>query len=112
MLLILILGLSGLAVGGTMLHRRYHMRRQAGWSTHPGSQPDITTWGPGQSVHDLRYGASSNIGGYANEKGKATESVRGMTQVSSAATSEFFYPQNSNTGSSAREKRISSGRFF
>lgn len=39
--------------------------------------PNINTWGPNQSVHDLGYtpGAGTNI-----EKGKGREQVRGINE--------------------------------
>lgn len=82
MLIILVLGLTAIAIGGWFLHRRYHRRREARWALGPGSQPNINTWGPGQSVHDLGYGAGAAAaggqrgaggGGGDAEKGKMRE---------------------------------------
>ena len=77
MVIVLFVGLGLVAWIFWFLHRRYHRRREAQWSQAVGSRPDITTWGPGQSVHDLGYtpGASANI-----EKGKAKEQVRGVNE--------------------------------
>lgn len=77
MLIVLFIGLAVVAWVFWFLHRRYHRRREAQWSQAVGSHPDINTWGPGQSVHDLGYtpGASANI-----EKGKGKEQIRGVDE--------------------------------
>ena len=77
MLIVLVLGLSGLAFAFWFFHRRYHRRREAQWGQTTGSTPNISTWGPGQSVHDLGFtpGASANI-----EKGKGREQMRGINE--------------------------------
>lgn len=89
MLFIIVLGLSALAIGGWFFHRRYHRRREAKWSNALGA-PDITTWGPGQSVHDLGYygsGAGSAPGAYG-EKAKAKEQTRGVNEPPPARMKE------------------------
>lgn len=80
MLIVLIIGLTAAAVGGWFFHRQYHRKREAQWAL--GSRVDMTTWGPGQSVHDLGYyGSGANAGAVAAaEKGKAKEQVRGVNQ--------------------------------
>lgn len=50
MLIILFLGFGLLAWLGSYLHRRHHRRQDA---EAVGSQPDISTWAPGQSVHNI-----------------------------------------------------------
>ncbi len=78
MLVVLFVGLIGLAFIFWFLHRRYHRRREAQWGQATGgSMPNINTWGPNQSVHDLGYtpGASAN-----SEKGKGREQVRGINE--------------------------------
>ncbi len=78
MLVVLFFGLIGLAFVFWFLHRRYHRRREAQWGQATGgSMPNINTWGPNQSVHDLGYtpGAGTNI-----EKGKGREQVRGINE--------------------------------
>lgn len=78
MLVVLLVGLISGATIFWFLHRRYHRRREAQWGqASAGSMPNINTWGPNQSVHDLGYtpGASANI-----EKGKAKEQVRGINE--------------------------------
>jgi len=77
MLIMLILGLSAGAFIFWYLHRRYHRRREARWGNATGSTPNISTWGPGQSVHDLGFtpGASANV-----EKGKTREQTRGVNE--------------------------------
>ena len=77
MLIALAIGLALVALCGWLLHRRYHRRREAQWSQAVGSQPDITTWGPGQSVHDFGV---AGLGMPMQEKGKAREQVRGMNE--------------------------------
>lgn len=75
MLIVIFVGLSLIAIGGWFFHRRYHRKREAKWSAASGSQPNINTWGPGQSVHDLGYtpgGGSSVSYGYS-EKGKTRQ---------------------------------------
>ena len=85
MLIVLILGLSGAAFLFWLLHRRYHRRREAQWGHTTGSTPNISTWGPGQSVHDLGFtpGASANI-----EKGKGKEQTRGVNEPPPARMKE------------------------
>lgn len=80
MLIVLIIGLTAVAVGGWFFHRQYHRKREAQWAL--GSRVDMTTWGPGQSVHDLGYyGSGASAGAVAAaEKGKAKEQVRGVNQ--------------------------------
>ena len=81
MLIVLALGLSAVAFLFWFLHRRYHRRREAQWNQVVGSTPNISTWGPGQSVHDLGFtpGASTSTGPPA-EKGKGKEQVRGINE--------------------------------
>ena len=50
MLIVLFLGFGLLAVLGSYLHRRHHRRHDA---ESAGSQPDLSTWGPGQSAHNI-----------------------------------------------------------
>lgn len=50
MLIVLFLGFGLLAWLGSYLHRRHHRRQDA---EATGSQPDLGTWGPGQSVHNF-----------------------------------------------------------
>lgn len=80
MLIVIIVGLTALAIGGRIFHRRYHRKREAQWAL--GSRVDMTTWGPGQSVHDLGYyGSETPVGpGASVDKGKAKEQVRGVNQ--------------------------------
>ncbi|KAI4117765.1 MAG: hypothetical protein LQ345_002073 [Seirophora villosa] len=78
MLIILVLGLTGLAVGGVYLRRHIHRRREARNFGVAGSRQDLETWGPGQSVHD--FGAAGAASGApANEKGKEREGVENPT---------------------------------
>ena len=75
MLIVLALGLSLIAVVGTLWHRRYRRNRELRSSGGLGShQPNINTWGPGQSVHDLGFinGAAAPY----QEKRKAREQTR------------------------------------
>ena len=81
MLIVILLGLLAVAIGFWFLHRRYHRRREAHWNLGPASQPDINTWGPGQSVHDLGFGASAATAATGdNEKGKSREQVSQVVQ--------------------------------
>ena len=75
MLIVMALGLTALAIGGWFLHRRYHRRRESQWASMSSSQPNINTWGPGQSVHDLSFGAGAASNNY-NEKGKTRDQAR------------------------------------
>ncbi|MCJ1463931.1 hypothetical protein MMC07_002540 [Pseudocyphellaria aurata] len=76
MLIILFLGFGILAWAGWYLHRRYHRRHDGEAMTTSAAsvtrQPDLETWGPGQSVHD--FGA---VGGVVrpqmDEKGKGND---------------------------------------
>ena len=68
MLIVLFLGLGALAIGGWWFHRRYQRRQDLGEHDRTG-QPDLGSWGPGQSVHE--FGAAGAAGEVAqNEKGK------------------------------------------
>lgn len=75
MLIVLVLGLAGLAVGGVYLRRYIHRRREAQEFGATGSRQDLETWGPGQSVHDFGA-AGAAAAGSANEKGKEKEVVQ------------------------------------
>ncbi len=79
MLVILIIGLTLVAVIGALLHRRYHRRREAQWS-QAAVLPNINTWGPGQSVHDLGYTNGGAIAYGEKDRGKAKEQVRGVNE--------------------------------
>lgn len=80
MLIILIIGLTALAIGGWFFHRQYHRKREAQWAL--GSRVDMTTWGPGQSVHDLGYyGSGTTVGaGPPADKGKGKEQLRAVNE--------------------------------
>lgn len=75
MLIILFFGFGILAWAGSYLHRRYH-RLHDGEAMMTSAisaprQPDLETWGPGQSVHD--FGAIDGVVAarpQMNEKGK------------------------------------------
>ncbi|KAL8876836.1 MAG: hypothetical protein Q9198_005031 [Flavoplaca austrocitrina] len=75
MLIILVLGLGGLAVGGVYLKRYIHRRRDAQETAAAGTRQDLQTWGPGQSVHEFGppVAAASNPAG---EKGRDIEMVQ------------------------------------
>ncbi len=79
MLVILIIGLTLVAVIGALLHRRYHRRREAQWS-QAAVLPNINTWGPGQSVHDIGYTNGGAIAYGEKDRGKAKEQVRGVNE--------------------------------
>ncbi|KAL8686380.1 MAG: hypothetical protein Q9218_007145 [Villophora microphyllina] len=77
MLIILVLGLTGLAVGGVYLRRYIHRRREARDASLAGPRQDLETWGPGQSVHDFGTHGVANVGSpVASEKGKERETVQ------------------------------------
>ncbi|KAL8857635.1 MAG: hypothetical protein Q9178_005800 [Gyalolechia marmorata] len=75
MLIILVLGLGGLAVGGVYLRRYIHRRRDAQEAALAGPRQDLQTWGPGQSVHefDSPVAVANNAG---REKGRDIEMVQ------------------------------------
>lgn len=79
MLIVLFLGLGALAFAGTWLHRRRQRRQEIGGHDRTG-QPDLGSWGPGQSVHEIgepgAVGAAGATGEVVqNEKGKSREVV-------------------------------------
>ncbi|KAL8721004.1 MAG: hypothetical protein Q9181_007801 [Wetmoreana brouardii] len=82
MLIILVLGLSGLAVGGVYLKRYIHRRREAREFGARGSRQDLETWGPGQSVHDFGATGVENVGP-RGEKGKEREMVQAPEEITS-----------------------------
>ncbi|KAK4691999.1 hypothetical protein P7C71_g5121, partial [Lecanoromycetidae sp. Uapishka_2] len=88
MIVVLAVGLSILAIGGALLHRRYHNKREAQWA-QTAVLPNINTWGPGQSVHDLGYSSGGAIAYGEKEKGKAKEQVRGVNEPVPARMREF-----------------------
>ncbi|KAL8900421.1 MAG: hypothetical protein Q9207_005711 [Kuettlingeria erythrocarpa] len=59
MVIILILGFVGLAIGGVYLRRHIHRRREARDFGIAGSRQDLETWGPGQSVHNIGTAAAA-----------------------------------------------------
>ena len=73
MLIILVLGLTGLAVGGVYLKRYIHRRREAREFGASGSRRDLETWAPGQSVHDIK---SPGVDAPVREKGTAQDAVQ------------------------------------
>ena len=128
MLVVLIIGLTAFAVIFSIFHRRYHRRREEQWSQSNVPHPDINTWGPGQSVHDiggwgnlkrsLSRSLSRNRGNGASsaEKGKATGRGR---EVYSAPPVPPLKTERAGTGFGARQppqngrmSRGDSGRMF
>lgn len=75
MLIILVLGLGGIAVGGVYLKRYIHRRRDAQEIAAAGPRQDLRTWGPGQSVHELDPPVIA-AGDTEREKGKDIEMVQ------------------------------------
>lgn len=75
MLIILFFGFGILAWAGWYLHRRYHRLHDSEAmmtsATSAPRQPDLETWGPGQSVHDFGAGGGG-IRPPVNEKGKGS----------------------------------------
>ena len=120
MLLVIALGLTALAVGGVILHRRYHRRRRNQWTAAPGSQPNINEWGPGQSVHDLGWAAGQHEKGRA--AGRREEMVRTATKEGKGKGGSplakggvtGMQPPKKSYGGGGGEKRGHrfSGRFF
>lgn len=84
MLIVLAIGLSLLALGGWLLRRHLHRRRVANPNNTSGTQSNLQTWGPGQSVHD--FGAvGEGVRTPHNEKGKEREQTNSMPEVESGA---------------------------
>ena len=74
MIIVLFFGFLALALGGRYLHRRYQRRQELGGHDRTG-QPDLGSWAPGQSVHEI--GPPGAGGAVAqNEKGKQNAEVR------------------------------------
>lgn len=83
MLIILFFGFGILAWAGRYLHRRYHRlhddEAMMTSATSATRQPDLETWGPGQSVHD--FGAvAGGVRPQMNEKGKGSERTDAVLQ--------------------------------
>ncbi len=123
MLVVLIIGLTAFAVAFSVLHKRYHRRREQQWSQSTVSHPDINTWGPGQSVHDFGvYRAAGNLkrslsrslsrskGNKASnaEKGKA---ISGVTEVHPMPPMPAYKTERDGTGFGARQPPPRNGRF-
>ena len=119
MLIVLIIGLTAFAVAFSVLHKRYHRRREAQWAQSTVAQPDINTWGPGQSVHDfglsnlkrsLSRSLSRSKGNKASsaEKGKATS---GVTEVHPMPPMPAYKTERDGTGFGARQPPPRNGRF-
>ena len=115
MLVVLIIGFTAFAVIFSMMHRRYHRRREEQWAQSTVSQPDINTWGPGQSVHDfgvaraagnlkrsLSRSLSRNKGNGASsaEKGKA---ATGVSEVHPMPPMPAYKTERDGTGFGARQ---------
>ncbi|KAI4104595.1 MAG: hypothetical protein L6R37_003199 [Teloschistes peruensis] len=75
MLIILVLGFIGIAVGGVYLRRYFHRRREARDARLAGPRQDLETWGPGQSVHDFSTHEIAAVSP-VNEKEKERETVQ------------------------------------
>ena len=105
MLIVIFLGLLAVAIGFWFLHRRYHRRREAHWNLGPASQPDINTWGPGQSVHDLDFGAGA--ASRDGEKGKAREQVNQVEQKQAGAKRGHRERRRGGRGKKTGEKDFS-----
>lgn len=73
MVIILILGFIGLAVGGVYLRRHIHRRREARDFGIAGSRQDLETWGPGHSVHDIGTAAAAVPASNQSENEKSKE---------------------------------------
>ena len=100
MLVVIFIGLSVVAIVGWFLHRRYHRRREAQWNLGAASQPNINTWGPGQSVHNLGFtGAAAE-----NEKEKGKSPLREEVRVEE--------PARTLRANQGRRSSRFSGRFF
>lgn len=95
MLVIVFVGLTAMAVIFYLLHRRYHARREAQWAQSTVPQPDINTWGPGQSVHDF--------GAYAASLKRKLSRGRGSQKNRGAAT-DVRAKSGGSGGSRNREK--------
>ncbi len=89
MVIVLILGFVGLAVGGVYLRRYIHRRREARDFGIAGSRQDLETWGPGQSVHNIGTAPAAAPGHVQstndNEKGGERE-VRQTQEVTNTTT--------------------------
>lgn len=71
MLVVLFVGLLLFAFLVWFLHRRYRRKQELGdHSRAPGVQPDMNTWGPGQSVHEFRAPGEGAAVAEQSEKGK------------------------------------------
>ena len=71
MLVVLFVGLLLFAFLVWFLHRRYRRKQELGdHSRAPGVQPDMNTWGPGQSVHEFRAPGEGAAVAEQTEKGK------------------------------------------
>lgn len=69
MLVVLTVGLAAFAFVLWYFHRRYQRKRELrDHSRAPGVQPDMNTWGPGQSVHDFHAPGQSAAGAAPAEK--------------------------------------------
>ena len=80
MLIVLVLGFIGLAIGGVYLKRYIHRRREAEESRLAGPRQDLETWGPGHSVHDINA-VGPGMAPSPNEKGKGREVVQTQESV-------------------------------
>lgn len=86
MLIILVLGFIGIAVGGVYLRRYIHRRREARDARLAGPRQDLETWGPGQSVHDFGTHEITAVSP-VNEKGKEKETIQAQEATSDQSNS-------------------------
>ena len=72
MLIVLLFGFILVAIVGRYFHRRYHRNHDgaAVGVARARSQPDLGTWGPGQSAHDFGASAAGAAAAPIREKGK------------------------------------------
>ena len=78
MIIVLFFGLGALAIVGWWLHRRHLRRQELGGHDRTG-QPDLGSWGPGQSVHE--FGPPGAAGTNAVAAGGAAQNEKGKGRV-------------------------------
>lgn len=81
MIVVLFFGLILFAFLLWYFHRRYQRKKELGdHSRAPGVQPDMNTWGPGQSVHDFH--APGDGAAVASQEEQGTEKAAAAEQAS------------------------------
>ena len=93
MLVVLFVGLSAFAFIVWYFHRRHQRKQELGdHSRAPGVQPDMSTWGPSQSVHEFHAPGETTAAAATAEKGKEKAETQEVAPNSKRSSRRFKKP--------------------